>query len=139
MTLNEVRCTSVRQFPDALLVSRRSSAYWTDHISHLSIMSQKTTQKTLTLFVFVVVMIVLNHFAPRHNVAKDKAENRFFFLDFFFIVVMIVLNQFLPEALSPFTKPKKLNNLARSINERPRPNQVPAKNVECRGGSIVSS
>ena len=75
-------------------------------------MSQKTKQKTL---IFVVV-----------------------FIDFF-LVVMIVLNQFLPEALSRLTKPKKLNNLARSINERPRPNQVPAKNVECRGESIVSN
>ena len=48
-------------------------------------MSQKTTQKTLTLFVFVVVMIVLNHFAPRHNVAKDKAENSDFLLLFLLI------------------------------------------------------
>ena len=60
------------------------------------------------------------HFIAQHKVAKDNAENAFFF---FFFVLKVVLNQFLPLALSQLTighLPKKVNKPARNL-------QVPVK------------
>ena len=55
----------LRQFLAAALVSCCSCMCGTDHISQLCILSLKTNQRTQTLlFIFVVMMLVLNQFLP---------------------------------------------------------------------------
>ena len=104
VTTNVGHC--LRQFPAALLVSRRSFPCRTHHILQFSILSRKTTQKTLTC--------LKNKNKNKKNLFRDYSSKP------------VLSTSSKPVDIRPPTQDgKQTSQESASTSERPRSNQAP--------------